>query len=204
VNLGFKGCGTVTRSAPFGLPGSAALSAGDTFRMAARCAQITHGHPTGYYDAGAFAAMVHHLVEGDSLEDTVLQAMRLLARHPGHDDMSRALHEALDPAVESDPAPEQLVAGWVAKRHGPSRCTAPWRATRSARPCCLRSTTPATATPPAHLRNLLGARHGDLALPAPWVQAVEGRGAICEVADDFSAQFQSGHSDLDGVRKPDG
>ncbi|MEZ0075298.1 ADP-ribosylglycohydrolase family protein [Planotetraspora sp. GP83] len=50
VNPGSKGCGTVMRSAPFGL---AARDARDAFDLAARCAQITHGHPTGYLAAGA-------------------------------------------------------------------------------------------------------------------------------------------------------
>lgn len=61
VNPGSKGCGTVMRSAPFGL---AHPRADFAFGMAARCAQTTHGHPTGYYAAGSLAAIVSYLTRG--------------------------------------------------------------------------------------------------------------------------------------------
>jgi ADP-ribosylglycohydrolase len=60
VNPSSKGCGTVMRSAPFGLR---ARSARHAFDLAVECAQITHGHPTGYLAAGALAALVHFLME---------------------------------------------------------------------------------------------------------------------------------------------
>lgn len=61
VNPGSKGCGTVMRSAPFGL---AAHDDRSAFTLAATCAQITHGHPTGYLAAGAFATLIFHLAQG--------------------------------------------------------------------------------------------------------------------------------------------
>jgi ADP-ribosylglycohydrolase len=63
VNPNSKGCGTVMRSAPFGLR---AQSARHAFELAVECAQITHGHPTGYLAAGAFAAIVHFLMEDEA------------------------------------------------------------------------------------------------------------------------------------------
>ncbi|WP_245787270.1 ADP-ribosylglycohydrolase family protein [Amycolatopsis saalfeldensis] len=61
------------------------------FRLAANCAQLTHGHPTGYYAAGALAAVITHLVAGESLETAAPQAMRELAGHPGHEETTEAL-----------------------------------------------------------------------------------------------------------------
>ncbi|WP_306482746.1 ADP-ribosylglycohydrolase family protein [Streptomyces sp. AS02] len=72
------------RSAPCALVNTADAA----FATAARAAQITHGHPTGYYAAGAPpeggppAAIVAHLVAGDSLEGAVLRMLRLLRSHP--------------------------------------------------------------------------------------------------------------------------
>jgi ADP-ribosylglycohydrolase len=37
--------------------------------------------------------------------------------------------------------------------------------------------------------NLLGAWHGETALPADWVAELEGRGTILELADDFAMEF---------------
>lgn len=74
VNPDSKGCGAVMRSAPFGLVNPADAA----FAMAARGAQITHGHPTGYYASGALAAILAYLVAGDSLEGSGLRALRVL------------------------------------------------------------------------------------------------------------------------------
>jgi ADP-ribosylglycohydrolase len=188
VNPDSKGCGAVMRSAPFGLLNSA----DGAFAMAARAAQITHGHPTGYYAAGALAAIVAHLVAGDSLEGAVLRTLRLLARHPGHEETSAALTEALDLAQEGSPTAEKiesLGAGWVAEE-----------ALAIGVYCAL----VAPAVPDALLLsvnhsgdsdstgsvcgNLLGARHGDHGLPHEWLERVEGRAQIAALADDLAAE----------------
>ncbi|MEJ8671836.1 ADP-ribosylglycohydrolase family protein [Streptomyces sp. MS1.AVA.1] len=188
VNPDSKGCGTVMRSAPFGLLDSA----DGAFAMAARAAQITHGHPTGYYAAGALAAIVAHLVAGDSLEGAVLRTLRLLARHPGHEETSAALTKALDLAQEGSPTAEKiesLGAGWVAEE-----------ALAIGVYCAL----VAPSVPDALLLsvnhsgdsdstgsvcgNLLGARHGDHGLPHAWLERVEGRAQIAALADDLAAE----------------
>lgn len=151
VNTGSKGCGTVMRSAPFGLTGRPASA---SFGSAARCAQITHGHPTGAYAAGTLAAIVAHLLDGDSLPGSVLRAMELLARHPGHEETTAALRAAVELAAQGAPSAEKvesLGAGCWPRRRSPSPCTAHWSCrapVRWTRPCCSPSTTRATATPP--------------------------------------------------------
>ena len=51
-----KGCGGVMRVAPTG------LADGNPFTLGCQAAALTHGHPSGYYSAGAFAVMVSELV----------------------------------------------------------------------------------------------------------------------------------------------
>lgn len=190
VNPGSKGCGTVMRSAPFGLTGASAEQA---FTLAGQCAQITHGHPTGYYAAAALAATVTHLLAGDSLEGAVLRALELLGRHPGHEETTAALRSALDLAAEGAPTAEKvesLGAGWVAEE---ALAIAVYSAlaASSVREALLLSVNHSgdSDSTGAVCGNLLGAHHGDLRLPADWLVLVEGRGTIAEVADDFSAQF---------------
>ncbi|WP_443072424.1 hypothetical protein [Streptomyces sp. NBC_01485] len=36
--------------------------------------------------------------------------------------------------------------------------------------------------------NILGARHGDVALPLEWLEQVEGRAAVAALADDLAAE----------------
>ncbi|MFE6622494.1 ADP-ribosylglycohydrolase family protein [Streptomyces sp. NPDC057740] len=92
---------------------------GPAFAMAARAAQITHGHPTRYYTAGAPAAIVAHVVAGEPLEGAVLRTLRPLERHPGHEETSAALTEALDLAGAGPPSAQRvegLGEGWVAEQ----------------------------------------------------------------------------------------
>ncbi|MFI6322017.1 ADP-ribosylglycohydrolase family protein [Nonomuraea sp. NPDC050556] len=100
VNPASKGCGTVMRSAPFGL---VSRSPREAFTLAAECAQITHGHPTGYLAAGAFAAIVHQLVAGADLLPAVQDALDLLASHPAHEETTAALSAALSAASRTHP-----------------------------------------------------------------------------------------------------
>nr|WSZ13434.1 ADP-ribosylglycohydrolase family protein [Streptomyces canus] len=190
VNPDSKGCGTVMRSAPFGLCDTGQ----EAFEKAARGAQITHGHPTGYYAAGAFAAIVAHLVAGDSLEGAVLRAMRLLARYPGHEETSTALGRAVDLAAQDgEPTAEKvesLGAGWVAEE---ALAIGVYSALahphlRSVRHALLLSVNHSgdSDSTGSICGNLVGARHGDVALPQEWVERVEGRSAIAAVADDLA------------------
>ncbi|MGW2425126.1 ADP-ribosylglycohydrolase family protein [Streptomyces sp. NPDC001709] len=189
VNPDSKGCGTVMRSAPFGLVNPAEAA----FAMAARGAQITHGHPTGYYAAGALAAIVAHLVAGDSLEGAVLRTLRLLVRHHGHTETTVALHAALDLAADGAPTPEKvesLGAGWVAEE-----------ALAIGVYCALAEPRPEESLPLAVNHsgdsdstgsicgNLLGTLHGDTGLPHDWVARVEGRSRIAALADDLAAEW---------------
>ncbi|KAF4407262.1 MULTISPECIES: ADP-ribosylglycohydrolase family protein [Streptomyces] len=210
VNPGSKGCGTVMRSAPFGLTGADARQA---FELAARCAQITHGHPTGYYAAGAFAAVVHHLLYGETPEAAVLRTLRLLARYPGHEETTSALTRAVDLAAACDgtalPDPERvemLGGGWVAEEalaiavfcllaghaSAPREANGPLSARRTRiRDTLLLSVNHSgdSDSTGAVCGNLLGAHHGDFRLPREWLSRVEGRAVIALLADDFDAEF---------------
>ncbi|MEU2561211.1 ADP-ribosylglycohydrolase family protein [Streptomyces longispororuber] len=189
VNPESKGCGTVMRSAPFGLTRAPADRA---FELAARCAQITHGHPTGYYAAGALAAIVAHLVAGDSLEGAVLRTLRLLARHPGHEETSTALTRAVDLAAAGEPdaaAVESLGAGWIAEEALAVAVYAALaaRSVEEALTLAVNHSGDSDSTGSV-CGNLLGALHGDHALPGDWLKATEGRAVVAAVADDLAAE----------------
>jgi len=192
VNPDSKGCGTVMRSAPFGLVNRADAA----FAMAARGAQITHGHPTGYYAAGALAAIVAHLVDGESLEGAVLRALRLLERHPAHEETSAALRGALDLAAEGSPTAEKiesLGAGWVAEEALAIGVYSALVASdvKAALLLAVNHSGDSDSTG-SICGNLLGARYGDHGLPHSWVQQVEGRATIAALADDLAAECVPG------------
>ncbi|MFF7235402.1 ADP-ribosylglycohydrolase family protein [Streptomyces collinus] len=188
VNPDSKGCGTVMRSAPFGL----AAPADTAFAMAARGAQITHGHPTGYYAAGALAAVVAHLVAGESLEGAVLRTLRLLERHPGHQETTTALREALDLAADGAPTArkvETLGEGWVAEQALAVAVYCALAEPRVSDALLLAVNHSGDSDSTGSIcGNLLGTLHGDVGLPHPWVERVEGRPRIAALADDLAAE----------------
>ncbi|MGN9909033.1 ADP-ribosylglycohydrolase family protein [Phytohabitans sp. LJ34] len=204
-NPGSKGCGTVMRSAPFGLYPQPWLTPEKVFDLAAECATQTHGHPTGYLAAGAFAAIVRALVDGASLADAVAVALDLLPARPGHEETVAALRAALAARPGSAEEIERLGGAWVAEE-----------ALAIGVYCALSHPDPAEVRAALLLSvnhsgdsdstgsicgNLLGAWHGETALPPDWVAAVEGRGTILELADDFAME-QAQSRDLHGDYGP--
>ncbi|MEU1373256.1 ADP-ribosylglycohydrolase family protein [Streptomyces triculaminicus] len=191
VNPESKGCGTVMRSAPFGLTGVPVRRA---FELAARCARITHGHPTGAYAAGAFAVIVRHLLDGESLAGAVRRTLEFLASYPGHDETTAALRAALDLAAEGPATPERLETlggGWIAEEALAIAVYAALARTDSVAEALLLSVNHSgdSDSTGSLCGNLLGALHGEAALPAAWLAATEGRAVIAELADDFALQF---------------
>ncbi|WP_063765192.1 ADP-ribosylglycohydrolase family protein [Nonomuraea candida] len=230
VNPGSKGCGTVMRSAPFGLiarppqhpgtpgalgaPGGPAgdldrqsgdlgmqggdlggrggpgpwggFGAREAFELAAVCGQITHGHPTGYLAAGAFAAIIAHLMAGEALEPAVQRAMDLLARYPGHEETSAALDAAVSLAARGAPSPEaveSLGGAWIAEEALAIGvyCALAEPAVDRALLLSVNHSGDSDSTGSV-CGNLLGALHGAAVLPAAWLDPLEGRETIERLA----------------------
>ncbi|MGW7349768.1 ADP-ribosylglycohydrolase family protein [Streptomyces sp. Z26] len=189
-----KGCGTVMRSAPFGL--LVGWEPKLVFQLAVECAAQTHGHPTGYLAAGAYAAIVHALARGDSLDNAVQRALAQLAARPGHEETTDALKRALGSVRQGMPTAERVEAlgeGWTAEealsiavycalvaedvQHGLLLAVNHGGDSDSTGSVC---------------GNLLGTIHGETALPPGWVAELEGRATILELADDFAMEMTQG------------
>jgi ADP-ribosylglycohydrolase len=112
-----KGCGGVMRVAPVGM---VAEDEEKAFSLGCEAAAITHGHPSGYYSAGCFAAIVYHLTEGRSLPEAIELSLRILERpeNDEHEECAEAVHRAVALWRLSSPNPspeaiERLGGGWV-------------------------------------------------------------------------------------------
>ncbi|MEV5428490.1 ADP-ribosylglycohydrolase family protein [Streptomyces sp. NPDC052701] len=189
-----RGPEAAVRSAPFGL--LVGWEPQLVAQLAVECAAQTHGHPAAYLAAGAYALVVHALARGDSLDGAVQRALALLAARPGHQPVSDALQHALGAVRQGMPAPERVARlagegtaeGMVAAavycalvaedvRHG--LCLAVNHDGRSAAAGALTG-------------GLLGALHGETALPPAWLAGLEGRPTILELADDFAMEMTQG------------
>ncbi|WP_218027077.1 ADP-ribosylglycohydrolase family protein [Nocardia vaccinii] len=196
VNADSKGCGTVMRSAPFGL---ARLGPDLAFTMAARCAQLTHGHPTGYLSAGIFAALIDRVVAGIPLRDAVQQSIAQITGGPGAEETVAALQRAVGVAQEGEPTAElveKVGAGWIAEECLAIAVYCALVADRTADPraALLLSVNHSgdSDSTGAVAGNLIGAAHGLSALPLDWVGRVEGRDELVQVADDLILAFHVG------------
>lgn len=120
-NPGSKGCGAVMRSAPYGMvPG---LEDRHVVSLARQGAVLTHGHPTAWTAAAAYALTVSALFRGRELAEAVAHARSWLDT-VGADGAETAA--ALDAAVAAaadaphdagapGTLPSALGAGWVAE-----------------------------------------------------------------------------------------
>ncbi|MFI5718442.1 ADP-ribosylglycohydrolase family protein [Nocardia sp. NPDC051750] len=206
VNAHSKGCGTVMRSAPFGLTGA---GPGAAFDLAARCGQLTHGHPTGYLAAGAFAALVDHLVRGSAFRPALDQITARLRAVPGGEETVAALNHAVTVA-DSGPATaegvEQVGQGWVAEECLAIAvyCALHAERTGDVRGALLLAVNHSgdSDSTGAVAGNLVGAGHGLSALPAEWAGAVEGRDVLIQVADDLVVSFHYADRSRTGNRYP--
>ncbi|MFG2818794.1 ADP-ribosylglycohydrolase family protein [Kitasatospora sp. NPDC048365] len=186
VNPDSKGCGTVMRSAPFGLIG---LGTGPAFELAARCAQQTHGHPTGYLAAGAFAALLERVCAGveprRAVEETVVQT----AEYPSSEETVEALLRALrivDEGAPSAEAVERVGLGWIAEECLAIAvyCALAGADARAALVLSVNHSGDSDSAG-AVCGNLVGAMYGTAGLPADWLAVVEGREVVRQVADDL-------------------
>lgn len=187
-----KGCGSVMRSAPFGLMRSPFVTSAALFDLAHEAAAYTHGHPTARVASGALAFLVHELVEGSDLAAGLDATIEHVSAYEPGGETVRALEHARRAADERDPSAsvvEGLGQGWVAEE---ALAIAVYCALVHPAPdqvldaLCLAVTHSGDSdSTGAICGNILGALHGDSALPAALVFEVEGRGTILQLADDF-------------------
>jgi ADP-ribosylglycohydrolase len=191
-----KGCGGVMRSAPFGLLPPDLWPPDRVFDQAAEAAGYTHGHPTARLAAGTLAAAVGGLVAGDELDRALDRATDILARHDDHDETRRALAAARTAATTNPPGAETLVTlgeGWQGHE---ALAIGVYAALAFPAPDQMLD---ALALAVSHggdsdstgsiCGQLLGAWHGDGALPPALAFEVEGRGTILQLADDLVWEF---------------
>ncbi|MCB5168503.1 ADP-ribosylglycohydrolase family protein [Streptomyces bambusae] len=194
-----RDAGATVRSAPFGL--LVGWEPTLVLQLAVECAAQSHGHPTAYLSAGAFAVIVHGLARGDSLEDAVRRALELLEPRPGQVAVSEALQRALSAAAGpggASPARVESLSPGDGRDAEDALAVAVYCALvaedlRHGLRLSVNHGGDSTATG-ALCGALLGALNGETALPAAWLAELEGRATILELADDFAMEMTQGPS----------
>jgi ADP-ribosylglycohydrolase len=184
-----KGCGGVMRVAPVGLVAPPELA----FRIGCEAAAITHGHPSGYLAAGAYAAVLSAVVDGASLSSAIATALTLLGRQRRHDETTDAIESAVR-AAHSGPASaervESLGQGWVAEEALAIAlyCALVGADFRSGVLLAVNHGGDSDSTG-AIAGGLLGALHGRQSQPSEWLAELELRDLIAGIATDLFRRF---------------
>ncbi|MFB7246016.1 ADP-ribosylglycohydrolase family protein [Streptomyces populi] len=193
-NPGEPGPEAAARSAPFGL--LVGWEPQLAMQLAVECAAQTHGHPSAYLTAGAYAVAVHALARGENPDAAVQQTLALLSVRPGHQPVAAALQHALGAVRQGAPSParvEELARSGAAE--GPLAaavyCVLVGEDVRHALCLSVNHGGPSAVTG-ALTGGLLGALHGETALPPAWLAELEGRPTVLVLADDFAMEMTQG------------
>lgn len=117
ANNDSKGCGTVMRMAPVGLFAFAQQKIG-SFQTGCDFSRQTHGHPTGYIAGGLFAMMIELLASGESLKEAVSAIICEAEFTPYAEECATILRKADTLATSGlphDQAIKLLGEGWIAE-----------------------------------------------------------------------------------------
>ena len=117
------GCGGIMRAAPAGLLAAriSTRNVNDSVRLAfeigCNSARLTHGSPSGYYPAGALAALVASVIQGMSIEEGIDLTLGILGSCSESEQTAASLQAALSLYQDSEvkPSPEVLESlgeGW--------------------------------------------------------------------------------------------
>lgn len=116
-----KGCGGVMRVAPIGLfcwRMKDSFTVEECFDLASDAAHLTHGHPTGYLAAGAFAAIIYEIIDGYTLVDAAHSIIRILENKCDAQETVEAIEQALQLAkshMTHSHAIQLMGEGWIAE-----------------------------------------------------------------------------------------
>lgn len=185
-----KGCGGVMRIAPVGMIVRQDLA----FIMGCQVAAMTHGHPTGILAAGAMALLVRLLMDGEELGPALDRVEEELAPQPQGGETLDALRRARQLAAAGSPSAEQverLGQGWIAEEALAIAVYASLAADGDFERGVVLAVNHGgdSDSTGAIAGNILGALLGVEAIPERWLEPLELRNEIAELAADMRREY---------------
>ncbi len=150
-------------------------------------AALTHGHPTGALTGGVLAVLILALTDGASLREALAAAKLILRVEPGHEETLRAI-ELADSGLPHEEAIARLRQGWIAEEALAISIYGALVARNFKQGVILAVNHDGDSdSTGAIVGNLLGTMHGVKAIPAEWLEPLELRDVITELAEDLYA-----------------
>ena len=161
----------------------------DTFRLGCELAAITHGHPTGQLTAGVLAVLIRELTDGASLPEALNVAKPMLREKRDHHETLRAIELAEHLATGNLPAEKAIARvgeGWIAEGVLAISlyCALVARDFRHGVILAVNHDGHSDSTG-SITGNLLGTLFGVDAIPEQWLEPLQLREVITEIAEDL-------------------
>lgn len=187
------GCGGVMRVAPAGLmyKDNPELA----FRVGAECAALTHSNPRGYLSAGVLSEMIAHIINGKNIDQAVDATLKTLQKYEGHKPVTQLMERAKILAhrdIPPETAIKMLGQGWVGDE-----------AIAISSYCAMKEPNDFekaikmavnhdgdSDSTGAILGNILGAHLGIDKIPEKWLNKVELKDELSQLAKDLYAKPQ--------------
>ena len=187
-----KGCGGVMRMAPVGLFHWCLKhyhSADETFQLGTELAALTHGHPTGALPGGVLAVLIRELADGASLSESIASAKALLQQKREHEETLCAIALAEELSKSNLPHADAIARigqGWIAEEALAISiyCSLVASNFRDGIIMAVNHDGDSDSTG-AITGNLLGTMYGAGVIPQDWLEPLELRDVITEVATDL-------------------
>ncbi|WP_295007086.1 ADP-ribosylglycohydrolase family protein [uncultured Dechloromonas sp.] len=186
-----KGAGGVMRVAPVAMMfAGEPENASQAFSLGMQSAALTHGHPTGFLAAGAFAVILHAIFCDENINVGIDRAKQYLAKQDAHEETLSSIEKGVALAgtdLRPDDAIRNIGEGWVAEE-----------ALGIAIYCALKAVDfrhgvliavnhdGDSDTTGSMVGQLLGATYGISGIPYDWLSPLELREIIEQVADDIT------------------
>jgi len=187
-----KGCGGVMRVAPVGLFGwrfGQMESPESVFELGTEIAALTHGHPTGSLTAGVLAVLILALTDGSSLPDALSLAKSVLRKQENCAETVDAIEMAERLAASGlphDQAISQLGEGWVAEEALSISIYCALVSTDFRHGVILAVNHDGDSDSTGSITgNILGVMYGLESIPDEWLEPLELRDVITELANDL-------------------
>ena len=163
------------------------------FRNGCEFAAITHGHPTGYLAAGFLAAVIAGIIAGQSLRDAIGRARDIARDYPEHGKCLAAVDGAVRLARQgpaTSETVERLGQGWVAEEALAIALFCSLTAKSFAHGVALAVNHGGDSDSTGAITgNILGTLLGRDAIPRSWLEHLELREEIEELASDLFRHF---------------
>ena len=188
-----KGCGGVMRIAPVGLvQGRMGRAPRETMMLGKALAALTHGHPTGAIAAGALAVLVAEIVQGRDMREALAVVYEYLAAERHGQETLDALRRAERWAQHRPDDPVAAILhigeGWIAEEALAVGVYCALTA-RDFRDGVIRAVNHGgdSDSTGSITGNILGALWGAEAIPTSFLEPLELRDVITELAEDLAA-----------------